>query len=78
MSACGQPTEKRQKRAHNSFTTGKKKANNVHDCMLRNPDDFDVSAVRSMENVIRQLAHSIVRNRTQRQGMLPLNQIEIS
>jgi hypothetical protein len=67
MSACGQPTEERQKRAHNSFTTGKKveQAKNVHECMLYYPDEFDVSAVRSMENVIRQLAHSIVRNRTQ-------------
>jgi hypothetical protein len=45
MSACGQPTEKRQKRAHYPFTTGKQQAKNVHDCMLRNPDDFDVSAV---------------------------------
>jgi hypothetical protein len=40
-------------------------AKNVHECMLYHPDEFDVSAVRIMENVIRQLAHSIVRNRTQ-------------
>jgi hypothetical protein len=33
--------------------------------MLSYPDEFDVLAVQSMENVIKQLAHSIVRNRPQ-------------
>jgi hypothetical protein len=52
-------------------------AQNVHYYMLCYPDEFDVSVVRSMENVKRQLARSIVCNLTQstlqqlwqRQGM---------
>jgi hypothetical protein len=49
MSACGQPTEKRPKRARNPFTAEE--------------SVVDVSAVGSMENATRQLAHAVVHNR---------------
>jgi hypothetical protein len=56
LSACGQPTAKRQQRAHNPFTAEDKlgyRTLNGH--MLCYPDEFDVSAVRSVENGTREL-----------------------
>jgi hypothetical protein len=69
MSACGQQTDKRRKRAHNPFTTEEKLwllnlAEKNPKMIAIDPDEFDVSVVRSMENVTRQLARQI-RNRTQ-------------